>query len=245
MTKILIVDDNQLERQGIRFLLEKQSYDLQIEECSNGLEALQAIKTHPFSLLITDIKMPLMNGVDLITQVREFNQDIRILVLSGYDDFTYARELLKSNVLDYLLKPIDPIEFMACVNQIFETMIGTHPLCEEPTIDKVLEIIHQEFHKELTLEELADRVFLSSNYLSILFKKEMGIGLNKYLNHFRLERACALLKNSNMKVIDIAKYIGFDNPSYFNRLFKNTFEMTPSAYREGIVNHATKEVTPS
>lgn len=232
MTQVLIVDDNQLERQGIRFLLEKQVYELQITECTNGIDALKALKEHHFSLLITDIKMPLMNGVDLITHVRDFDQDIRIIVLSGYDDFNYARELLKSNVTDYLLKPIDPFEFEVCLTQTLQKLEKIHPLSSDPMIDKTLEIIHNEFNRDLTLEELAERVFLSPNYLSILFKKEMNIGLNKYLNNFRLEKACSLLLNSNMKVIDIAKYIGFDNPSYFNRLFKNNFGMTPSIYRE-------------
>lgn len=237
MIQVLIVDDNQLERQGIRFLLEKQAYDLKITEASNGLDALKLLKAHHFSLLITDIKMPLMNGVDLITHVRDFDQDLHIVVLSGYDDFTYARELLNSNVVDYLLKPIDPLEFIACLSQTLEKITKLHPLSNEPTIDKTLKIIHNEFYRELTLEELAERVFLSPNYLSILFKKEMKIGLNKYLNTFRLEKACTLLLNSNMKVIDIAKYIGFDNPSYFNRIFKNTFGVTPSAYREEKVSH--------
>lgn len=239
MIQVLIVDDNQLERQGIRFLLEQQLHDLKITECSNGRDALKFLKEQHFSLLITDIKMPLMNGVDLITHVRDFDQDIRIIVLSGYDDFTYARELLRANVIDYLLKPIDPLEFIACLNQTLEKITNIHSCSNEPTIDKTLEIIHNEFNRELTLEELADRVFLSPNYLSILFKKEMKIGLNKYLNNFRLEKACALLINSNMKVVDIAKYIGFDNPSYFNRLFKNTFGMTPSVYREEQFTHET------
>lgn len=60
----------------------------------------------------------------------------------------------------------------------------------------------------------------------------MKIGLNKYLNHYRLEKACNLLIHSNMKVVDIAKYVGFDNTSYFNRIFKNHFGTTPSIYRE-------------
>ncbi len=232
MLHVLIVDDNQLERQGIRFLLEKEFANLNIVECTNGLDALKELKTQHFSLLITDIKMPLLDGVALITQVREFDKELKILVLSGYDDFHYARELLKANVVDYLLKPINPVEFQQCVKQIFNQLIDQQPLTNDKIIDHVLEIIHHEFMRDLTLEELAERVFLSANYLSILFKKEMKIGLNKYLNHYRLEKACNLLIHSNMKVVDIAKYVGFDNTSYFNRIFKNHFGTTPSIYRE-------------
>ena len=232
MIPVLIVDDNKLERQGIRFLLEKQEYSLEITECSNGIEALDKIKEQHFELLITDIKMPIMSGVDLITHIREFNQTLQVVVLSGYDDFNYARELLKANVVDYLLKPINPTEFHTCIAQTLNQLMAQKPITNDKIIDKVLSIIHHEFDRDLTLEDLATRVFLSPNYLSILFKKEMNIGMNKYLNHFRLEKACSLLKNSNMKVIDISKYVGFDNPSYFNRLFKNTYGMTPSSYRE-------------
>lgn len=232
MLHVLIVDDNQLERQGIRFLLEKELADLAIVECSNGMDALKELKSQHFSLLITDIKMPLLDGVELITQVREFDKDLKILVLSGYDDFNYARELLKSNIVDYLLKPINPVEFQACIQQTLAHLINEHPITNDKIVAHVLEIIHHEFTRDLTLEELAERVFLSANYLSILFKKEMKIGLNKYLNQYRLEKACNLLLNSNMKVVDIAKYVGFENPSYFNRIFKNHFGTTPSIYRE-------------
>ena len=232
MIPVLIVDDNKLERQGIRFLLEKQGYSLEITECTNGVDALEKIKEQHFELLITDIKMPIMNGVDLITHMREFNQTLQVIVLSGYDDFNYARELLKANVVDYLLKPINPTEFQTCVTQILNQIMTKKPTTNDKTIDKVLSIMHHEFDRDLTLEDLATRVFLSPNYLSILFKKEMNIGINKYLNNFRLEQACSLLSDSNMKVIDISKYVGFDNPSYFNRLFKNTYGVTPSSYRE-------------
>lgn len=232
MIPVLIVDDNKLERQGIRYLLEKQDYTLEITECSNGTEALKKIKEQHFELLITDIKMPLMNGVELITLVREFNQSLKVIVLSGYDDFNYARELLKANVVDYLLKPINPTEFQACIAQILNQIMDKKPITNDKIIDKILSIMHHEFDRDLTLEDLAARVFLSPNYLSILFKKEMNIGMNKYLNNLRLEKACSLLRNTNMKVIDISKYIGFDNPSYFNRLFKNTYGLTPSTFRE-------------
>lgn len=232
MIPVLIVDDNKLERHGIRFLLEKQEYTLEITECSNGTEALKKIKEQNFELLITDIKMPIMNGVELITLLREFNQSLKIIVLSGYDDFNYARELLKSNIVDYLLKPINPNEFHTCITQVLNQIMDKKPITNDKIIDKVLSIMHHEFDRDLTLEDLSNRVFLSPNYLGILFKKEMNIGINKYLNNFRLEKACTLLLNSNMKVVDISRYIGFDNPSYFNRLFKNTYGLTPSTFRE-------------
>lgn len=236
MIPVLIVDDNKLERQGIRFLLEKLEYSLEITECTNGIDALEKIKEQHFELLITDIKMPIMNGVDLIRQMREFNQTLQVIVLSGYDDFNYARELLKANVIDYLLKPINPTEFQTCVTQILNQIMTKKPATNDKIIDKVLSIMHHEFDRDLTLEHLATCVFLSPNYLSILFKKEMNIGINKYLNNFRLEKACSLLSDSNMKVIDISKYVGFDNPSYFNRLFKNTYGVTPSSYREETID---------
>lgn len=236
MIPVLIVDDNKLERQGIRFLLEKLEYSLEITECTNGIDALEKIKEQHFELLITDIKMPIMNGVDLIRQMREFNQTLQVIVLSGYDDFNYARELLKANVIDYLLKPINPTEFQICVTQILNQIMTKKPATNDKIIDKVLSIMHHEFDRDLTLEHLATCVFLSPNYLSILFKKEMNIGINKYLNNFRLEKACSLLSDSNMKVIDISKYVGFDNPSYFNRLFKNTYGVTPSSYREETID---------
>lgn len=228
MYKILVVDDNKLEREGIKFLLKKKASDLTIDEAGDGLEAVKKTKLVHYNLLITDIKMPYMDGIELVKKIRTYNQDMKIIVLSGYEEFEYVKELLRYNVVDYLLKPLK-------VEVFYDTLkkIGFFRELEQyksSSIKKTLQIIQTEYASDLNLESLAENVFLSGNYLSTLFKQEVGISITKYITQVRLEKASTLLKDSHMKVSQIAKYIGIENVSYFNKIFKEKTGLTPSEW---------------
>ncbi len=123
---ILIVDDEKLERRGIRLLLgreaqrereenlsdqgwEEQEYT--ILEAENGKAALGILAEQRVDLLFSDVKMPSMNGLELTKRARELYPELEIVIFSGYNDFTYAREALRCGVVDYVLKPVDPAEF--------------------------------------------------------------------------------------------------------------------------------------
>jgi len=99
-------------------------------------------------------------------------------------------------------------------------------------IEDVVRIVEGEFATELSVEGLAERVFLTPNYLSHLFKKHKGVGLTKYITMYRLERALQLLEDTNMKVTDISEKVGYENFPYFCSLFKNYYGKTPTQYRE-------------
>ncbi|MBB6673822.1 response regulator transcription factor [Cohnella nanjingensis] len=100
-------------------------------------------------------------------------------------------------------------------------------------IEETLRFIHQEYRQDLGIEILAEKVYLSPNYLSRLFKKETGTSIVKYLTAYRLEKACALLRQTNMKIVDISNEVGYSNFSYFCSIFRNYYGMTPATYREG------------
>ncbi|CAG7615506.1 response regulator [Paenibacillus allorhizosphaerae] len=97
---------------------------------------------------------------------------------------------------------------------------------------QILDMIHQEYGRDISLEEIADRVFLSPSYLSYLFKKETGVSLIKYLTQYRLEKAKQYLRDTNMKIVDVGSLVGYGNLSYFGALFKNYVGVTPAQYRE-------------
>ena len=99
-------------------------------------------------------------------------------------------------------------------------------------ISEIKKIIHNEYMDDIGLEEIAEKVCLTSSYVSFIFKKETGCTLVKYLTDYRMKQAKELLENSNMKIVDIGKACGYSNQSYFNKLFKNYYGMTPKQYRE-------------
>ncbi|MBB6734028.1 response regulator [Cohnella zeiphila] len=107
MYRVMLADDELFILEGLRVMLDWEEYGLEIAyQASNGLSALEWLNGNEADILITDIRMPYMDGIELIRKLRESDRQIKIIVLSGYDDFAYVKEVLKYGVEDYLLKPI-------------------------------------------------------------------------------------------------------------------------------------------
>ena len=120
MLTILIVDDEKLERNGIKFLLKREQEEFRILEAANGKDALGVLMREPVDILFSDVKMPYMSWLELTGQARELYPDLEIVIFSGYNDFSYAKEALRYGVVDYVLKPVDPEEF----HRTLERVIG-------------------------------------------------------------------------------------------------------------------------
>lgn len=108
MYQILIVDDEKIEREGIQFLLSQEQEKFKVYEASNGKQALNILRNEDIDLLLTDIKMPHMSGLELAKKARELNEDIQVVIFSGYNDFSFAQEAIRYGVKEYVLKPVDP-----------------------------------------------------------------------------------------------------------------------------------------
>jgi two-component system response regulator YesN len=98
--------------------------------------------------------------------------------------------------------------------------------------EHVRNIIETEYDKDISLDYIAEKVHLTPAYLSFLYKSETGSNIVKQLSDYRMKKACEMLLGGNLKINDIAQRCGYDNPSYFNRLFKNIYGVTPKQYRE-------------
>ncbi len=108
MLKIFLVDDETDIRLGLKAIIEREATDcIVVGEASDGRSALDALQTLTSDVVITDIKMPVMNGIELIKCMAELGLTAKTIVLSGYDEYRFVREALKSGAEDYLIKPID------------------------------------------------------------------------------------------------------------------------------------------
>lgn len=117
--KILLVDDEKTEREGIRYLIEKYQFPLEVEEANNGKIAFEYIeKNNDVDILLTDVKMPYMDGLELAKRVNDFNPNIVIIIFSAYGEFDYAKKACEANAVNYLLKPIEIDEFKAVMEQV-------------------------------------------------------------------------------------------------------------------------------
>ncbi len=109
--KILIVDDSKGSRDVLRFLVVQKKDDAEVFEAANGIDALEVLKKNEIDIMITDIKMPQMDGLELIEKARVFSPKLQIIVFSAFGNFEFAKKALQFGVTNYLLKPINSDEF--------------------------------------------------------------------------------------------------------------------------------------
>ena len=117
MTNVLIVDDEKIEREGLKYLLSREEGERKVFEASNGKQALQIIRTEDIQLILTDIKMPHMDGLELSRRAKEENPALQIVIFSGYSDFSFAQEAIRYGVTEYILKPVNANELSDCLKR--------------------------------------------------------------------------------------------------------------------------------
>ncbi|CCO07733.1 response regulator transcription factor [Desulforamulus hydrothermalis] len=241
MRVVLIVEDELLE---LEFLRSVVSDELLAEDkvitCQSGAEAVKLAKQYRPDIIFMDIRIPEMDGLQAIEEIRKFLPQACIVILSAYSDFSYAQKAIRHQVQEYLLKPIKPAVF----KQTFRNLLANIAKSKEPTgqevdqpksqiyfIEKSIKYIHDNFKQKLTLQMVSAHVFMNPQYFSRIFKKEVGVTYTDYVNKLKIEYACKLLKTTNYPVYRISSECGFTDPSYFNRVFVQLMNMTPKAYR--------------
>ena len=122
MYTLLIADDEADERTLIRFLLNGFGNTFHILEAQNGRDALELLTNSHVDILLSDIQMPFLNGIELVSQVKDKNPDIEVLFFSGYDDFSYVKAALSLKAVNYILKPVDPDEFHKVLTEIVDRL---------------------------------------------------------------------------------------------------------------------------
>lgn len=409
--KVLIVDDEMITIKMLKSIIDWKSLGLDIMGyANNGIEAYNMVVEEKPDIILSDIRMTTMNGLELVKKVKILHKDIKIILMSAYANFEYVKEAMHLGCSDYILKPIDENELEQTLRKIVEEIRGiqnknriideslrhlrlyelyrymrtgrnlnriiknksdysiefenfmivlietdnnsisdyikvnsmellqqsytTNMLKEiitdryrkkflnfpyeddsyilmiesesqeeiefiskeikeifskelelditiyfsklgkniekipelykelknlrekefdeeirrelskdkkeelkkySDSIEKCLKIIGEKYDKNITLDEITKEVAVSKNYFCYLFKKEMGMSLWSYLTQVRLDKAKELLKNTDMKTYEIAFKVGYDNPSYFSKIFKKIENMTPNEYREKII----------
>ncbi|MFQ7768253.1 MAG: response regulator [Fusicatenibacter saccharivorans] len=141
MYTYLIVDDEMIERKGIRMLLSWMNIRENILEASNGEEALEVFEKEKIDVLLTDINMPFMDGIELLSRIHEEYPGTEIVIFSGYDEFSYAKKAISYGVSAYILKPVNPEEFKKVVGEITEKLAKSER--EEKRKDESMEFLRE------------------------------------------------------------------------------------------------------
>ena len=241
MYSIIIVEDEYLVRQGIASLVDYEQFGMQvIAQAENGIEAWQKFQDNPADILLTDINMPQMNGLELSKLVRDQAPKCHIVFLTGYDDFDYARTAIKLGADDYLLKPFskdDVEEMLAKVQTKLDKerkKAQIQNLVDQGQHSELEEAIHERLaDSELSLKNLAFQLGFSPSYLSVLIKKELGLPFQDYLIQERMKKAKLLLLTTDLKIYEIAEQVGFEDMNYFSQRFKQVVGLTPRQFKKG------------
>lgn len=232
MDNVLLVDDEQIIRKGIKKLLEEVITGYKVLwEASNGAEALNISNIVIPDLVITDIRMPVMNGLDFIFSFTKKYPQVPVIVISGYEDYSFLREALKLGVKDYLLKPISRDELTSTLQSISKKREKELTIGESINISNIKSVINDNLEKGLTLNFISSILNLHPNYISQLFKQETGINISEYITKIRIEKAKELLTQTNLKVCDISNLVGFVNSKHFIVVFKKYESCTPFQYK--------------
>ncbi len=243
MYTLIIVDDELKIREGIANLFPWEQSGFSIAGLfPNGQAALSYIQAHPVDVVLTDIRMPIMDGLELSARLAAEYPQILHVFLTGYQDFSYMRAAIQNRAWDYLLKPVKYEELCACFERIRCRLDEkNHRESENSSVQnssyygKIISRVCKYLdtcYRTATLEDAAAQVNLSPNYLSKIFKEKSGTGFAEYLNTVRMKKAAELLCDITYRHYEIADRIGYDNPKNFSRAFKQYYGISPREFRE-------------
>lgn len=233
---ILIADDEEAIRLSIRYLADLTRLGIKkVFEASDGNEALKIVRSEHIDIVLTDISMPGTDGIDLMRVLNNDYPDIRIIVISGYQNFDYARESYRNGAMDYLLKPIDPEHLNALLEKAIAQLNPEKEKLKDYEDENFLllrEYIEEHHQDNLTLTNLAEKFGFNPSYLSRRFKQKFGIGIIECVAEARIRHAASLLTNTDLRIYDIAKHVGYDDEKYFSRVFTREMHMNPKEFRK-------------
>ena len=240
MYRLMIVDDEQNIREGLRDSLDWNRLGFEVAGLfENGKTALDYIERYDVDVVLSDVKMPVMDGMELARQIREQGRDTVIIFLSGYAEFEYARQALAYGVHSYELKPLNREHLALTLTRVREELdnIRNGGEAEPPKgyYDQIRHAVQQyvqENYRDATLESAALTVSMSPNYLSRIFKRKTGQSFSEYLTEVKMKKAEELLRDIELKIYEISFEVGYDNPKNFTRAFKQYSGKTPREFRE-------------
>ena len=216
-----------------------------VAEAQTGSAALDQIRKHLPTLLITDIRMPVMDGMELLSKARDLYPDMKFIIISGFSDFEYAREAIQLKVYDYLLKPVSQKD----INDVLLRLQKDLELEEEDYQNyfsedyahsspaHIAELLHEfintHYQKPLNLNMISQSMSYSQSYLNKVFVQKYGCTPIKYLNQVRFQKSCQLLlRNPELTINNVAELTGYEDQGYFSRIFKKNTGLSPLQYRK-------------
>ena len=241
--RVLVVDDEPLVRRGVAQGVDWAALSCEVVgEAANGEEGLAMARRLAPDLIITDIRMPRMDGIEMMNALRGEGCRARCIVLTAHSDFEYARSALLFGADDYLLKPFRDEELEHAVLRACGRLAETTPAApaaqqERPEatgyVREAMDYIAAHYADEdISIAAIAEHLRVSEGHLSHVFKKQTGMTVTGYLTQYRIQAAMRLLASDRVKVYEAAAAVGYKDVTYFSSTFKKQTGLSPSEYAE-------------
>ena len=263
MIRLLIADDEKLEREALAELVQRRfEREVVLEVAENGRKAADTAVLWGADLILMDIEMPGINGIQAAEKIREKDKNCCIIFLTAYDEFSYAKKAITVRALDYILKPWDEKELMLVLEEAMrlagekeeQTRIGKvaeqaeagqQIMEEEPDyanenlrISKVTEMLKdyicENYMKDLSVQQMAEKTNYSEPHFCRLFKQSFGQNFTSYLTEYRINMAKKMLEQPTVNVKDVGKNVGYEDSNYFTKVFRRITGQSPTEYRNTV-----------
>jgi len=249
MYRLAICDDEKRTLNQLSRIIDWEAYGFEVVKTfSNGSEALSYLRTNGLDAVISDIKMPVMDGIELARSIQMEFPETKVLLISAYRDFEYAHSAIKYDVVSYVTKPITQSDFKEALLKLRKSLDAIHTQKEgisEPLfldfeendssfpeyIQGALNFINEHYADDISLYDVAQNTFMHPGYLSQLLKKHTNESYIDYLTKIRIEKAKELLASTDEKISVISSKVGYNYSQYFHKIFKSVTGITPLEYR--------------
>ena len=239
---VLIADDDYMLRESLsRRIMEANESFRVVSECAEGRSALRVLEKESIQVVFTDIRMPETDGLELAKCIHEKYPEILTVILTGYADFEYAREAIRQEVFDYLLKPVSDEKLSEVLWKLTVRLQKDYELPGEETLTgksaeeiaaRTEQYIREHFREEMDFGALAGEYGFSLAYLSKVFTKLRGESLVRYLTHIRIREAKRLLEATDEPIARVGELSGYPDQFYFSRTFRKETGENPTKYRK-------------
>lgn len=238
MWKVMIADDENYMLEAMENLIDWKKMECQlVYKAKNGQELLEQIKKNCPDIIITDIKMPLLSGIEIAKYIYENHIRAKVIILSAYADFQYAQEAIKYDVCGYIIKTsvieMLPGMIQKAIGKLSVPFTEAEKESEEQFSDDILgrlqKYISEHYTDKLSLTQIANEVHANGSYLSRLYKTKTGQNLFDVINKMKLEKAKEYMSQGK-RIYEIAQLVGYDDVSYFSRVFRKHEGCSPREY---------------
>lgn len=255
MYRVVLVDDERLILEGLSKVVNWQSMGCMVDgTAADGMEGLRLIRELLPHIVLTDIRMPNMDGLTMLAALRSEFPQMQVTVLTAYRDFDYAQKAINLGVCRYLLKPSRMEEINEAIRTMVKRLEAAEPSLQneaesrlqsgaEPVpiseagsflVNAALRYMREHCTQRLNLSDVAENVYVSQWHLSKLINRHTGQSFFDLLGKMRIERALPLLADPSMRIHAIAEQVGYSDVAHFSKTFKKIVGKTPGEYRASL-----------